>query len=217
MILYVILEIILFLIMIFYKMFIGETWLLHILNLLPILLTSFVVSICTMKNKNIVKPLYLIVMLAVLGDLCFIYLKNIYGIYFFFIIQLCLIRYLNKEQIKISYLIILSSLILGICYFLDNRYLVIEGILYVGIFMFNLVTLMKKAKIEKRFFLLLIAFIFLSICDFNVLMIFLIKMFNLGIILENFCFIIEWFFYIGFQIMLSLYISGIIKRKEIKS
>lgn len=215
MVLYVILEVLLYLVIVFCKIFAYKEWILNVLTFLPIILTSMVVTIHVRKNNSEVKPLYLMVMLATLGDLCFIYLDNIYGIYFFFLIQLCLMYYLNSEKLRILYLVFLGILIFAMCFLLNGCYLIIEGILYIMIFLFNLVTMVRRLKSDKWLLLLFTGFVFLSICDFNVMLIYFIKIVEVNYFFENICFIIEWFFYIGFQIMIALYIVGIIKKMEI--
>lgn len=207
MFIYTMLEDLIFVILVICKLFYKKTWVLNLLTFLPIGLTSLMVSFKGLMVRKI-QPLYLSVFFALLGDLCFIYLNNVYGIYFFFLLQLCLIYYLNQNNLRVSYLVCLAFLILMLCYFFDKRYLFVLGILYVAIFLYNLMTMLKRRKENKRLNPLLRSFVCLSLCDINLLFFYIIDKMNLNVFWENSCFIMEWVFYICFQVFLFRYIVG---------
>jgi len=203
--LYIVLEIILYILLIINKVFLlSETWL-DIFTLLPVLFTTFYFMIHKKKIAKRNHPLSLAIHIATLGDLSFIYIDNIFGIYFFFLIQLCLIYYLHYKVIKKYYLLLLGILIFILCYFLNTHYLIVIAILYFILFLYNLNTL-KEGVRKGKGWLLFLAFLFLAICDIQVFLVYIIDKLHWKVMIENLCFGIEWCFYILFQVLLTYYV-----------
>ncbi len=212
MIFYIILEFICFILIALTKFLFKTRWMLNILTMSPIILTIIYNSFFKkefQKEKNI---LYLAILFAGLGDLCFVYFENIYGIYFFFLIQLCLLYYLNKSNLKIAHISILALMVFVLCFTFKKFYLLVIGILYIFIFLFNLINLKKQSQFNSYLNVLLFSFVLLSLCDINVFLIYVINYFHKFLYLENIFFVFEWGTYILFQIFITFYLRRIFNK-----
>ena len=205
---YIGLEVLLFVGMVICKLFFQAFVFMKCLNLLPILFTAGYVTLYRRRVGTSLKSLHLVLLLAVIGDLLFVVDEAIYGVYLFFLIQLCLLYYLNRTQLKPWYLIILAILIFVLCYVFNKNYLVVQGMLYIVLFLYNLWCLFKRSRYAKRELSLFLAFLFLSICDVQVFLIYQFQKQGAAVLYENICFIIEWFCYIRFQVFLTKYIMN---------
>lgn len=206
---YTISEIILLILIYINKLFLKKELLLDIFTLLPITVTTtyiFIKRNQTSSNNNI---LFYGILFLILGDIAFITEYKVFGIYFFSIMQLNYFFYLNKTLNKklIFYIQVINLII---CLFFKEKVLFLEASFYALITLLNTIKahfLSKKKQISK---ILHLSFICLLLCDTNLALIFITKPLIINI-LENIFFILEWFFYISFQILITLYFLHNIK------
>lgn len=200
---YTIVEI-LFLILIYIsKLFIKDKLILDIFTLLPIALTVTYIFIKRVKITSTNNILFYGILLLILGDIAFITKYKVFGIYFFSILQVNYFFYINKHLNKRLIIPIqISNLLL--CLIFQDKILYLEASFYAFITLLNTIKatyLSKKKQLSKTLHL---AFICLLICDSNLALIFLTKLLKINIS-ENIFFILEWLFYISFQILITKY------------
>ena len=180
--------------------FSTQTNLLNVLTFLPILTTALYTSKYRHQIEKGSKILYVAILFAIFGDLFLIYINNVYGIFFFFLSQICYYLYLtdykNKEGIAL-----LTTINFICCTILKENMLFLEAFVYAVVSIVTCVISTKKVRKRKIPFAYYISFVFLYICDTNLFLLSCISEFRLSVD-TTFFYVLEWISYISFQILI---------------
>lgn len=197
---YIFFQIILLFLIVILKSLNFDTNTIKVLTTIPITLTLFFNTIN--KYKNLSQFMYIALFMAFLGDLAFLYYNNSLGILFFCLTALFYYLFLNKVRPrKITYFLIFISFIW--CFMIPQKFIFILIPFYCFISLINLIKSLKLIIKKQLNILYFISFIYLAICDLNLFLIFLLKHYNVFTEFIDIIFIIEWTFYLFFQIILT--------------
>lgn len=172
-------------------------YLLELLKFFPILLNLIM---CFNRKINI--KLKLILLFVVLADFAFLFLNScVYGISLFVFVQIIYMDYLINIKHKEVYLMPFVNF--GIVCILNQKLILIEGIIYGILLFFNIMLVTKNIKKSNSKTLLKKSLLFLLICDVFIALKYIIEFKNQSIF--NILDIIEWSFYLISQIYFVIY------------
>lgn len=175
----------------------------------PTIISVIYVLISNHKKEKVDIYLLLSLIFSLNGDIFFLLIdKHTLGIASFIIVQMFYLFYVKGKSSKISLLILLNFII---CVIFGKRLQIIESIIYVSMFIINIIFAYKSIKRKELSPLFLFALISLLICDINVA---IINKIDLSQSLKLICSTIEWIFYTLNLIIISLFASDAINIRK---